>query len=195
MYLIAGLGNPGSKYSRTRHNMGFAVAEAFARSLGIGLSAGRFRSRYGRALVAGRAVLIVCPMTFMNRSGEAVGAWVRYYRTDPGAVLVIHDDLDLPLGRVRVAKGGGAGGHKGVGSCIEHLRTKDFPRVRIGIGRPAEGEEVQEFVLSPFREDEEGVVTKVIELGIRACELFVGEGVDAAMNAVNGQNLISKQGG
>lgn len=175
--------------------MGFAVVEAWAERLGVRFSARRFRSTYGRAVVEGRSVLLIRPMTFMNRSGEAVAAWAGYYRLDPGAVLVIHDDLDLPLGRVRVVKGGGAGGHKGVGSCIEHLRTGGFPRIKIGIGRPVGSEEVHDFVLSPFREDEKGTVARVIELGIRACELFVGEGVDSAMNAVNGQNLISSKEG
>jgi PTH1 family peptidyl-tRNA hydrolase len=127
----------------------------------------------------------------MNRSGEAVQACSHYYKILDEHILVVHDDMDLPLGRIRVAKGGGAGGHKGVASIMDHLGTRGFTRVRIGIGRPANQQPVEKFVLSPFSNSERDIVPQMIQLGIRACELFIVDGVDVAMNVINGQNLSS----
>ena len=190
VYLIAGLGNPGPDYWNTRHNVGFRVVEAWAGSLGVCLSERFFQSRLARTEFRGRNLLLLCPMTYMNRSGIGVQACAQEYGIEAGKTLIVYDDLDLPLGRVRVARGGGAGGHKGVSSVIEHVGTQDVPRVRIGIGRPGERETVEEYVLSPFRAEEEEGALRVIQLGVQACEVFVVEGVDAAMNAINGQNLI-----
>ena len=190
MHLIAGLGNPGPDYRLTRHNMGFRVLEAWSEDLGVRLSGRRFRSTSARAVFHGRSLLLLCPMTFMNRSGEAVQACAHYYRLEEEDILVVHDDLDLPLGRVRIARGGGTGGHKGVASIARHLGTREFPRLKIGIGRPEGRQPVESYVLSPFSREEQDLVQQVIQLGVRACESFVVLGLDSAMNEVNGQHLI-----
>lgn len=189
MYLIAGLGNPGPEYGHTRHNVGFRVLEAWAESLGVRWADRRFQSRSARAAFHGVSLMLLCPMTFMNRSGEAVRACAHYYKIDGDRILIVHDDLDLPLGRIRVARGGGSGGHKGVASVVNHLRTTAFARVRIGIGRPEADQPVERYVLTPFGGNERDIVLHVIQQGIRACELFIVQGVDAAMQAINGQNL------
>jgi len=189
VYLIAGLGNPGPEYGQTRHNVGCRVLDAWAESLGVRWAERRFQSRSARAVFQGESLMLLCPMTFMNRSGEAVRACAHYYKIDCDRILIAHDDLDLPLGRIRVARGGGSGGHKGVASVMNHLGTKAFARVRIGIGRPEGDLPVERYVLSPFGGDERDMVLHMIQLGIRACELFIVQGVDAAMQVINGQNL------
>lgn len=195
MYLIAGLGNPGPGYRLTRHNMGFRVIEAWAERLGVRLSERRFQSRSARIVFQGRSLFLLCPMTYMNLSGEAVQACAHYYRLEAEDILIVHDDLDLPLGRVRITAGGGTGGHKGVASVIQHLGTRRFSRLKLGIGRPAEGRPVEDYVLSPFSRDEQDKVHQVTQLGVRACESFVVNGLDSAMNEVNGQNLIQQKEG
>lgn len=189
MYLIAGLGNPGPEYGQTRHNVGYRVLEAWAESLGVRWAERRFQSRSARAVLQGESLMLLCPTTFMNRSGEAVRACAHYYKIEGDRILIVHDDLDLPLGRIRVVRGGGSGGHKGVASVMNHLGTTAFARVRIGIGRPDGDQPVERFVLTPFDGNERDVVLHVIQLGIQACELFIVQGVDAAMQAINGQNL------
>ncbi len=195
MYLIAGLGNPGPDYRFTRHNMGFRILEAWAGNLGVRLSGRRFQSGSARTMFLGRSLVLLCPMTFMNRSGEAVQACAHYYRVEKKDILIVHDDLDLALGRVRIAAGGGAGGHKGVASVIRHLGSPEMPRLKVGIGRPGQRQEVDDYVLSEFSREEQELVVQVIQMGVRACEVFVLEGVDAAMNAVNGISLIQPKEG
>jgi PTH1 family peptidyl-tRNA hydrolase len=129
----------------------------------------------------------------MNRSGEAVRACADYYALETGRILVVHDDLDLPLGRIKVVKDGGAGGHKGVASIIHHLESTQFSRVKVGIGRPRYGETVEDYVLAPFYADVQGLAEKVIRVAVNACELFVLEGVESAMNQINCQNLVNKE--
>ena len=127
----------------------------------------------------------------MNLSGESVRACADYYALETGRVLVVHDDLDIPLGRIKVVKDGGAGGHKGVASIIRHLGTTQFSRVRVGIGRPRYGEAVENYVLSPFYADEKGLAVEVLRVAVNACKLFVLEGVESAMNQINCQNLVN----
>jgi PTH1 family peptidyl-tRNA hydrolase len=129
----------------------------------------------------------------MNLSGASVRAFAEYHRLDPGDILVVHDDLDLPVGRIKMARGGGAGGHKGVQSVIHHLGTDRFCRAKIGIGRPRHGEAVETYVLRPFYGDEKDIMDRVTELAVRACELLVSQGVEAAMNDVNCQHLGDKE--
>jgi PTH1 family peptidyl-tRNA hydrolase len=129
----------------------------------------------------------------MNLSGAAVKGCMDFYRLESRNLLIVHDDLDLSLGRVKVAEGGGAGGHKGVQSIIEHLHTREFSRIKIGIGRPRYGEPVEDYVLSAFYKDERNTAQEVVHLAVRACELFVGEGIDVAMNRINCQNLGDKE--
>jgi len=193
VYLIAGLGNPGLRYKNTRHNIGFRVIGLLASKLGIRLSSKRFHSKNGRVRFAGKEVILLCPQTYMNESGRSIKACVDFFCLDTEKLLVLHDDIDLPLGRIRIARDGGSGGHRGIISIIEHLGTREFARVRIGIGRPRYGEAIEAFVLSPFYENEKSVVEKVVELSAQACEAFVREGLQSAMNHFNCQNLADEE--
>ena len=188
-----GLGNPGPGYENSRHNIGFRVIDLWCRDLGLVLKKRQFRSKNIRAEFQGNNIILLCPLTFMNLSGEAVRAYADYYALEVGTILVIHDDLDLPLGRIKVVKDGGAGGHKGVSSIIHHLENNQFSRIKVGIGRPRYGETVEDYVLSPFYTDEKGLAQKAMEMAVNACELFVLEGVESAMNQINCQNLVNKE--
>ena len=190
MYLIAGLGNPGIRYRNTRHNVGFRVVNRWAKSLGVRLSGRRFESRNARTTFQAKPVILLRPLTYMNESGKSVRACADYFRLKEENILVIHDDIDLPVGKIRIARGGGAGGHKGVLSIIHHLGVRQFPRLKIGIGRPRyDGESIEDYVLSPFYGDEKKIVEEMIKMGVRACELFITEGIDSTMNRINNQNL------
>ncbi len=193
MYLIVGLGNPGPNYEETRHNIGARILESWGGKLGVHWSSRLFQSRSGRARYEDQDLLLICPETFMNRSGLAVKACVDYFKIDPHRILLVHDDLDLPLGRLKVVKEGGAGGHKGVVSVMAHLGDSTFPRIKVGIGRPRYGEAVEAYVLSPFYADEGGVVEEVAHLAVKGCELFVSKGVAFAMNQINSQDLSKKE--
>jgi len=188
-----GLGNPGPGYENSRHNIGFRVIDLWCRDLGLVLKKRQFRSKNIRAEFQGNNIILLCPLTFMNLSGEAVRACADYYALEIGTILVIHDDLDLPLGRIKVVKDGGAGGHKGVSSIIHHLENNQFSRIKVGIGRPRYGETVEDYVLSPFYAYEKGLAQKAMEMAVNACELFVLEGVESAMNQINCQNLVNKE--
>jgi len=188
-----GLGNPGPGYENSRHNIGFRVIELWSKDLGLVLKKRQFRSKNIRAEFQGNNIILLCPLTFMNLSGEAVRACADYYALEIGTILVIHDDLDLPLGRIKVVKDGGAGGHKGVSSIIHHLENNQFSRIKVGIGRPRYGETVEDYVLSPFYAYEKGLAQKAMEMAVNACELFVLEGVESAMNQINCQNLVNKE--
>ena len=193
MALIVGLGNPGQAYQQTRHNMGFLSLAYWCRILGVEMKDSRFHTRSATCSMGGRKIDLICPQTFMNRSGEAVRAWADYYGVETGDVLVLHDDLDLPLGRVKVAREGGAGGHKGILSIIQHMGDTHFSRVKIGIGRPKYDEPIENYVLSPFYSDETSLIENVIEMAVRASELWVLEGVESAMNHINCQHLLNKE--
>lgn len=190
MYLIAGLGNPGTKYRNTRHNVGFKVINLWGKSLGIRLSGRRFGSKNTRTTFQHKPVILLRPLTYMNQSGKSIRACVDFFHLRAGNILVIHDDIDLPVGKIRVVRDGSAGGHKGVLSVVHHLGTREFPRLKIGVGRPRyNGESIEDYVLSPFYRDEKGLIEEVIQLAVRACELFVANGIDSAMNRINNQNL------
>jgi PTH1 family peptidyl-tRNA hydrolase len=191
VHLIAGLGNPGLKYRNTRHNVGFKVVDLWAKSLGVRVDRRRFQGRFARAKFQNSDVILLRPMTFMNRSGDSIRAYFDFFGLHAEDVLVVHDDVDLPLGRVRVVRGGSAGGHKGVLSAIQHLGTHEFPRIKIGVGRPRhDGESVEDYVLKSFYRDEKKVVKEVIQVAIQACELVIEGGVEAAMNHINSRNLM-----
>ena len=185
-----GLGNPGPGYENSRHNMGFKVVDLWCKDLGLVLKKRLFRSKSIRAEFRGNDIMLLCPLTFMNLSGEAVRSCADYYALETDRILVIHDDLDLPLGRIKVVKDGGAGGHKGVSSIIHHLESNQFSRIKVGIGRPRYGETVEDYVLSPFYADEKGLAQKAMEMAVKASQLFVLEGVEAAMNHINCRILI-----
>lgn len=184
MILIVGLANPGRRYRGTRHNIGQAVVEHLAGRLGVPLSDEGW-VREARSRVAGKTVILAVPVTYMNVSGQAVRELLRRHRGRPEDLLVIHDDMDLPLGRVRLRPGGGAGGHNGVRSLIEELGTDRFPRLRVGIGRPPEGVDPVEFVLTRFRDEERPVVDEVIGRAAEAALAVASRGLEAAMNRFN----------
>ncbi len=153
---VIGLGNPGKDYAGTRHNAGFLVLDRLIAHYQPPMTERKFRASWGFAVAEGRKVLFAKPLTFMNRSGEAVGELIKYFGIPPAGMLVVHDDLDLPFAKLRLAQRGGAGGHKGVQSIIEHVGGPDFARLKIGVGRPKHGEPIEEFVLlPPYSEDRE----------------------------------------
>jgi peptidyl-tRNA hydrolase, PTH1 family len=193
VFLIAGLGNPGLRYENTRHNIGFMVIERWAEVLGIRLSGRAFSARSGRGRLGEREIILLCPQTYMNESGRSVRSCAGFYRIETENILAVHDDLDIELGRIKVVKNGGGGGHKGVLSMFQHLGSQAFNRVKIGVGRPRYDEPVDEFVLRPFYRDEERIVEKVLKGAVHACELFVSRGIVQAMNIINPQDFADKE--
>ena len=193
MFLIAGLGTPGLRYKNTRHNIGSMALQKWAKLLNVRLGSRAFSAKGGRARVLEQEIILLCPQTYMNESGRSVKACADYFRIEPEHILVIHDDLDLDLGRIKVVKNGGSGGHKGVLSIFRYLGTRAFNRVKVGVGRPRYNELVDEFVLSPFYRDDEAVVDKVIQGAIKAGEVFVGQGIVPAMNFINRQNFADTE--
>lgn len=185
MWFIVGLGNPGPEYARTRHNVGFMVVEAVARRWGIELADDDPTVRCGRGRFAGHDVFLAEPQTFMNRSGEVVA---RCPRTSEDPLVVVYDDLDLPPGQIRVRRNGGSGGHRGVASIVTHVGP-DFARVRVGIGRPAEGADAGDHVLAILAEAELTAMHVDVERAGDAVECIVADGTDVAMNRFNGRVL------
>lgn len=183
--LIVGLGNPGSEYAAHRHNIGFQVVQALAGAHGLSFSRRRGKARVAEGRVGGRPVLLAQPQTFMNLSGQAVGRLSRVYGIPPERVLVVSDDLDLPLGRLRLRPEGGSGGHKGMRSIIESLGTRDFPRLRVGIDRPPGRMDPADYVLEPFDEDQEPVVAEAVLQAVLAIERWLAEGIVTAMEEFN----------
>lgn len=183
--LIVGLGNPGREYAGNRHNVGFDCVDLLAEKHGISLDKSQHKARLGMGQVAGRHAILLKPQTYVNDSGEAVGAVARYYKVAPGDVLVIYDDLDLPQGTIRLRPGGSSGGHNGIKSIIEHLGTQAFPRVRIGIGRPPGRMEPKDYVLQDFSAAEREAMAEVFDRVVDAVETFVRDGIREAMNRFN----------
>jgi PTH1 family peptidyl-tRNA hydrolase len=183
--LIAGLGNPGPGYKDTRHNIGFQVVNFFSRELGVRLEGRRFHSINTLTELQGKNIILLRPKTFINLSGKSVKACAHFYDIKPENILIIHDDLDLPVGKIKIVRQGGAGGHKGVRSVIDYLGSTLFPRLKIGIGRPLYGEDIEDYVLSPFYNDQKDIIEKTIPLAARTCRLFVLDGLEAAMNQIN----------
>lgn len=184
--LVVGLGNPGPRYRRTRHNLGFLVVEELARRWKIGWTSTRHGAESGTGSIAGAPVMLAKPQTFMNLSGEAVGRLRRARRLKPEHIVAVYDDLDLPLGRVRIRTGGGAGGHNGVTSLISVL-GREFPRVRVGIGRPGPGSDPVEYVLGRFEPEDVPVVDRAVEHAADGIEAILREGLEPAMNGFNRQ--------
>lgn len=184
--LVVGLGNPGSQYQRTRHNLGFMTVDRVAERAGARFRASRFHAEVA-ALPEG--LTLMKPLTFMNRSGLAVGAWARYHRLRPEEVLVVCDDLDLPFGKLRLRAQGSAGGHNGLKSVIAELGSQAFPRLRIGIGRPQGAGSTVDWVLSPFSPQEAERLGTLLEAAAWAVERAVRDGIEAAMNEVNRRDL------
>ena len=184
MKLIVGLGNPGKAYAANRHNVGAQCLGHFARLYGIPIAERKGRARVGSGEVAGVPVVLARPRTYMNQSGQAVAPLMRRLRLSTEDLVVVYDDLDLPLGRVRIRQRGGSAGHRGVESIVSHLGSQEFARVRVGIGRPEAGDEVS-YVLSDFTADEMGPIREAMATVSEALYSILTEGVAAAMNRYN----------
>jgi len=185
IFVVVGLGNPGKQYEETRHNAGFLVVDGLARRFSISLAEKKFKARWGVGEIAGKKTALYQPLAFMNRSGEPVGQFLRYFGVSSDQMLVVHDDLDLLCGRIRVVRGGGAGGHRGILSIIEHLGHQGFARLKLGIGRPLHGEAVEAFVLNGPYPAERPAFQDMIQLGVEVVEGVLAWGLDAAMNRFN----------
>ncbi len=185
MKIIVGLGNPGKKYERTRHNAGFLALDELAGMLRAEIAQEKHHALIGRARIGAEEAILAKPQTYMNESGRAVAAILRSAYAEAADLIVLHDELDLALGTVRVKTGGGHGGHNGLRSIIEHIGTADFVRVRIGIGRPEPGIDPADYVLSPFLSEERQAVPEIMARAAEAAKAIVAEGPARAMNTVN----------
>lgn len=194
--LIVGLGNPEPKYDQTRHNIGFAAVEALARSWQIPLAENRkFQGEFGEGIApGGMKVRLLKPLTYMNRSGQAIQAVTSWYKLPAESVLVIYDDMDLPIGKTRLRLSGSAGGHNGMKSAIAHLNTQNFPRLRIGIGKPknaanGDNSDTVSYVLGKFTTTETQLMSLVLQFVVECVELSLKQGVEKAMNRCNSRTV------
>lgn len=186
MRLIVGLGNPGAEYERTRHNLGFMLVDLLARETGAQVKRKDCQALVGRATLAGEQVELVKPQTFMNLSGEAVQGLLTFYKIPLSNLLVIADDIDIPLGTIRIREKGGAGGQKGLKSTIERLGTQEFARLRVGVSRPPGRMEAADYVLQNFDKAEEILVIETVDRVVRAVETWLRHGLTIAMTRHNG---------
>ena len=186
-WMLVGLGNPGPKYARSRHNVGFRAVDALCEQQRCRCDRLRLKALTGFCELGGQKVLLVKPMTYMNLSGQAVRPLADYYKIPPERILVIFDDISLPVGRLRVRPDGSAGGHNGVKSLIAELGTQDFPRVKVGVGaKPHPDYDLADWVLSSFSSQEEKLLAPTLERALLAAEAVIAEGTTRAMNQFNG---------
>lgn len=189
VFLLVGLGNPGREYRENRHNIGFKVIDRLAESLDLKLTRVQNKALCGTAVLGDAKVVLAKPQTYMNLSGESVAGLSRFYKVPAENIMVIHDDIDLPFGVLRLRPGGGSAGQKGVNSIIDRLGTQDFPRMRFGIGRPSGTRGGAGYVLKNFSPDEQKELVVLIDQAVSAACLFITDGLDAAMNRYNGSQL------
>jgi peptidyl-tRNA hydrolase, PTH1 family len=187
MRLIVGLGNPGREYAWTRHNLGWQVAAYLAEEWRIPLSKKSLESVWGQGRVRGESVILAQPTTYMNLSGRSVSALMAYFKLSPEDLVVIHDDLDVPLWRIKLTKQGGPGGHRGILDIMASLNTEEFLRVKLGIGRPHPGFPTEKYVLSHFPAEEAEQVTQFIERAAQAVVTLLAEGLAAAQTRFHGE--------
>lgn len=187
-WIIAGLGNPGREYRETRHNVGFQMIDQLADKMQIGLDKVRNKAIMGEGIYQDKRIILMKPQTYMNLSGTSVSQLVRFYKIPLENLLVIHDDLDLPIGKLRIRPGGGSAGQKGMESIIQFLGSDEFSRLRLGIGRPIGRMEVADFVLTPFTQSEIAIMKETFFRAEQAILVWLDEGIDAAMNQFNGLN-------
>jgi PTH1 family peptidyl-tRNA hydrolase len=185
-HLIVGLGNPGPEYSGSRHNVGFQCVRWLAKKRGLSFEGARAHARIAQGVILGRSVVLARPQTFMNLSGQAVRGLVQWLRLTPAEIVIIHDDLDLSLGRLRLRPGGSAGGHRGIRSIIDSLGTQDFARLRVGIGRP-EGNDAVDYVLGDFNAAERKIMAVSYARAAEAVECIFTDGLETAMNRFNAE--------
>ena len=182
--LIVGLGNPGLRYARSRHNVGFMIVERFAHAHHFRFARKRFNAEIAEGEIDGARVMMIKPQSFMNLSGEAVGKLFAFYKIAPHDLMVVYDDLDLPLGKMRLLPKGSAGGHHGMESIIARIGTSDFPRLRVGIGRPNPDADV-DHVLGNFEGDERELMDETFDQAVQAIDTWLAHGLNAAMNKFN----------
>lgn len=184
-WVIAGLGNPGEQYQRSRHNLGFMAARWLARQQSVELNRRKFNGFYAESAIAGAPVIIVIPQTFYNRSGDCLAPLLGYFKVPPAHLIVIHDEMDLPLPQIRIKQGGSDAGNRGVRSVAAALGTPDFVRVRIGVGHPGEPGEAISHVLKPLTADETGVLEGVLARVADAVASIIHDGLERAMSLYN----------
>jgi PTH1 family peptidyl-tRNA hydrolase len=188
--VIAGLGNPGNKYENTRHNVGFSTIDLLSSKHGIKVNKLKHKALTGEGTIAGERVLLVKPQTFMNLSGESIRDIAEWYKLPMDNIIIIYDDVDLPVGTVRIRPKGSSGTHNGMKSVIYQLQSDEFPRIRVGVGKAPEGWNLADYVLSRFGADEAGAIRESIERAADAAAAIVASGVSAAMNQYNGEARI-----
>lgn len=186
MTIVAGLGNPGAQYANTRHNVGFDTIDFLAAEYRIQLNHARHKSLTGDGIIQGTKVILVKPQTFMNLSGDALQELMHFYKVEPKDLIVIYDDVDLPVGKLRIRPSGSAGTHNGMRSVVTRLGTTDFPRVRIGVGKPLPGWQLADHVLSRFTQEERTSIHAVIERAVDAVPAILLAGAEAVMGRYNG---------
>ena len=185
MKLIVGLGNPGKQYDRTRHNIGFEVIDYLSESYGIPLDKAKFKGNFGVGNIAGEKVILLKPLTYMNLSGESIRPIMDYYDVEIEDLVVIYDDLDLPVGKIRLRQKGSSGGHNGIKSTIQHVGTEKFNRMRVGIDRPKNGMSITDYVLGRFTKEEMEILESIIKKCADACEEWCKEPFLQVMNKYN----------
>jgi peptidyl-tRNA hydrolase, PTH1 family len=191
VHLLVGLGNPGYKYKNMRHNIGYQVVDILSERWRIALNHQSCSARWGRGERHGYKILLAQPETYMNLSGRAVFRLISFFKLTSEDLLVIHDDLDLPLGRLKFVAKGGAGGHRGISSIINMLHTTEFVRLKVGIGRPQYGETVEDYVLSPFYPSDRDLVATMAERAADAVETFLLSGLNQAMSLFHAQGPLT----
>ena len=192
--LIVGLGNPGAEYAETRHNAGFWLCERLARELGASFAReSRYHGLAGKARPAGTDLWLLLPQTFMNRCGQSVRALTQFYRIEPAEMLVLHDELDLPPGQMRLKFGGGLGGHNGLKDITTHLGTQDYWRLRIGIGHPGDKNEVVDYVLKAPRKEERGEIDAALDRALLAWPMLARGDFSAATQRINSKPALPKE--
>lgn len=189
MFLIVGLGNPGREYAATRHNIGFDAITYLSDEYQIPLKSKEGKALVGKGMIAGQKVMLAQPQTYMNNSGESVGALADFYKLEPEDIIIVYDDISLDVGQIRVRPKGSAGGHNGIKSIISHLGTQEFPRVKVGVGAKPEGGDLVKHVLGRFSKEEDGMFRDVFALADLAVSTILTDGVEAAMNQVNGRKV------
>lgn len=186
MKWFVGLGNPGSKYVDTRHNVGFMALDRFAQEHGLAIAKKQGRAEIGEGIVNGHKVVLIKPLTYMNLSGEAVQAYMQYYKADPSDMIVLYDDLDTEMGRIRLRYQGSAGGHNGIKSIIQHVGSQQFNRIRMGISRPPAGHDIAHYVLSPFPKTQAELLDQMVSRTNEAMLHALEHSFEKTMAAFNG---------